>query len=79
MGRTGEAISLGVTNWSARADQFVKQVETTRSSDLIVRRLRREARDPRERHFGIKETSIRIRLPHQPKSEKALSGWSFNF
>ena len=38
VGTMGEVISLRVTNQSASADQVVKQIETPRSPDPIMRR-----------------------------------------
>ena len=46
----GEAISLRVPNRSASADQVVKQIQTPRSPDPIMRRPRADREEKRETH-----------------------------
>ena len=47
VGTMGEAISLRVPNRSASADQVVKQIETPRSPDPIMRRPRADREEKR--------------------------------
>lgn len=80
MGAMREAISLGVPNRSARADQVVKQIEMPRSPDPIMRRPCADCEEKRVIRGATEpkpENAIRSSLRQQTRSEKAcemLSG-----
>jgi hypothetical protein len=76
VGTMGEAISLRVPNRSASADQVVKQIETRRSPDPIMRRPRADREEKRVTRGSDtlgQGTSMRRCLPHEPQSERTLS------